>query len=100
MKSYSKIIYKKLFIIKVISSDYRAYKPDVRLFEKAIEHSGYRPSEALYIGDEQIDVDGAKKTGLKCVFINRNNTEMKFQCYQPDYIINSISDLLGILHTS
>jgi len=87
----------KYFKIKIISSEYQVYKPDVLLFQKAIELSGYRPSESLYIGDEQVDVDGAKKGGMKCVLINRNSIEIDNQYYQPDHVIDSISDLLGIL---
>ena len=47
-------------------------KPNPGIFQKACEMVGVKPEEAIYVGDQhQIDVQGARRAGLKPVLIDR-----------------------------
>ncbi len=49
-----------------ISAEVGAAKPDVRLFESALQGLGVTPSGALYVGDlEEVDGVGARAAGLR-----------------------------------
>lgn len=49
-----------------------AAKPDPRIFAAALEAGGRRPGETLHVGDHpEHDVDGARRAGLRTVWVNR-----------------------------
>jgi len=86
-----------MFKIKVISSVLRSYKPNLLLFEQALELAKCMPQEAIYVGDSAIDIYGAKKLGLITVIIHRNKTEDAVKEIEPDFIIGNIFQLCPII---
>ena len=59
-----------------------------------------QPQEALYVGDSfKNDVYGPAALGMKTAWINPKNKPIpdEFNDVKPDLIINSVSDLCGIL---
>lgn len=49
-------------------------KPDRRIFDLALSRSGCQPEEVLHVGDSlENDVVGAKNSGLRSVWINREH---------------------------
>lgn len=40
-------------------------KPDIRIYEYVIQHSGIIPEETVFIDDKEENINSAKKTGLK-----------------------------------
>lgn len=49
-----------------------AYKPDTRIFKKALEVSGCLPEEVIHIGDSlRSDALGAQKAGIKPLLLDR-----------------------------
>ena len=75
-------------------------KPDLTIFEYALEKAGISPQEAIYVGD-RIDNDmiPAKKLGMTTIWIRQglgkyNQEILAFPC---DYMVEKVSDLLKIL---
>ncbi len=55
----------QLFDTKILSSRMGFKKPDIRLFNYAMEKLGVKPEEAIYIGDNPFkDLAGAKNAGM------------------------------------
>jgi HAD superfamily hydrolase (TIGR01509 family) len=52
------------FSAVVTPADAAAAKPDVRIFEHALERLGVSPERALHIGDGKVDEDGARSAGM------------------------------------
>jgi len=67
----------------VISSEVGADKPDIRIFQKAVELAGVAPEDALHVGDDRVcDWEGAAAAGLRVFALDRPR-----------------NDLRGLLHT-
>ncbi len=66
-------------------------KPDPRIFQSAMERTGARPEESVYIGDMyHIDVTGSRAAGMTAVLIDPANAH-------PDKAVPRIPDLGGLL---
>jgi HAD superfamily hydrolase (TIGR01549 family) len=59
----------------VISSEAGVKKPNPRIFAPALEATGLRCDEVVYIGDTSDDVDGAIAAGIAPILIRRNDDE-------------------------
>ena len=47
-------------------------KPDARIYRETLRRGGSTPSEAVHVGGTLInDVQGAQKTGIRAVWLNR-----------------------------
>jgi putative hydrolase of the HAD superfamily len=80
----------------VISGDYGIGKPDVRLFEIALEQLKSLKEQVLIVGDSlKNDIGGGHAAGIKTVWLNRNQN--KKTDILPDYEIKDLSGLLKIL---
>jgi HAD superfamily hydrolase (TIGR01549 family) len=55
----------------VVSGDVGSKKPDPEIFRIALERTGLRPDDVVYVGDTQDDVDGAKAAGIRPILIAR-----------------------------
>ena len=92
------------FSTAVVSGDYDFKKPDPRIFHLALGEIGLKPEDAIYIGDSEEDIVGARAAGIKPVLIQRNTTGkpppdiFKRDYPQTDVItINSLPELWGLL---
>jgi HAD superfamily hydrolase (TIGR01509 family) len=55
----------------IISAEVGLVKPDVRIYQLAVEQLGVKPAEAVFIDDMQQNITGAVKAGLQGIhFIN------------------------------
>ncbi len=80
----------------VISGDFGRGKPDPSIFEHAVSLVGVDKSECLMVGDNLMtDILGANRTGIKSVWINRENVIN--QEVQPTYEIHHLQELFSIL---
>ncbi|MGD8566206.1 MAG: HAD family hydrolase [Candidatus Bathyarchaeota archaeon] len=81
-----------------IFSDEIGYtKPHALPFRKAVEQLQVKPYEAIHVGDLlHTDVVGAKRFGMKAVWINRN-IDVAESDLKPDYKVEKLSQLLEIL---
>jgi FMN phosphatase YigB (HAD superfamily) len=58
----------------VISGEVGFKKPDPRIFRHALEETRLSPEEAVYVGDTEEDVQGAKGAGMTPILIARSET--------------------------
>jgi len=80
----------------ITSEEVGMEKPNIRIFQKAIEIARCDPEEAMMVGDNPIrDIKGAKKAGLKTVRLRRGYySQMKSNA---DYEIENYEELIPIL---
>jgi NagD protein len=74
-------------------------KPNSYGFELAMETMGLRKHEVLMVGDRvSTDVKGAKEFGLRTVLVRTGEYDERHlsEGPQPDYILDSVSDMLGV----
>ena len=85
----------KFFSFILVSGDYGFRKPDYRLFDIASEKFELSKDEVIFIGNDMYrDVYGAKRAGMKSIFIKSNQGSQRFYGKEPDYIIYNIPQLL------
>lgn len=94
----SAIRYNQIPIENVITSeDAKAYKPRPDMFLQALEAYNLKPSEVLHVGDSLTsDIGGAQSTGIQAAWLNRKNKQLP-QSFTPDYVVNSLTELLPLL---
>jgi HAD superfamily hydrolase (TIGR01549 family) len=79
-----------------ISSDVGFIKPHPEIFRRALRESQLRPDEVVFVGDTyQQDIVGAKRVGLKTVWLNaRHEPRTMAQDDPPDYEIDMLAELV------
>lgn len=92
----------KYFDVVVASAEAGFAKPDLKLFNLALEQAGCKPNEAVMIGDRlDNDIVPAKQLGMKTVWVRQGFAKYQSisnETENPDFIIDSISDILDILN--
>ena len=85
------------FQFVVFAQDHGIQKPDPQLFAIAIERAGCTKRQLLHVGDSfQNDIIGAKRAGVKSVWLNRQCEDNETR-EQPDFEISSLTELTEIL---
>ncbi|SFL74375.1 putative hydrolase of the HAD superfamily [Gracilibacillus orientalis] len=80
----------------IISGDFGRGKPDPSIFEHVLETAGVTKGEALMVGDNLMtDILGANRTGIKNVWINRENKPP--QEVKPTYEIKHLEELFDLI---
>ena len=91
----------KYFSFVISSWDYQIMKPDIKLFQIALEQSGYNASETVMVGDRlDNDIFPAKTIGMKTIWIKQGFGGLqtpKTEEYFPDTEITNLNELLNIL---
>ena len=85
----------------IISSwDLKVMKPDIRIFEYALDKTNCSPQETCMIGDRlDNDILPAKSLGMKTVWIKQGFGALQkplSKSEEPDYTINNLTELLKI----
>ena len=71
-------------------------KPDPRIFQLALERSGLRPEEAVYIGDlYSVDVLGARAVGMEAVLLDPGGSWGPRDCATARDILDAVRVILG-----
>jgi putative hydrolase of the HAD superfamily len=79
----------------IVSGDYGFRKPDVRLFEAALNAMKLNHSEVLFVGNDLYrDVHGPQKLGIKTVFFKSGEAKQDKEHATPDYLIYNFPELL------
>ena len=84
----------------VVGGDETArHKPDPEPLLLAAERMGVDPQETAYVGDSPFDVRAAKAAGMFAVAVTwgRIHDRAKLEAEQPDTIVDTAEDLLGVL---
>ena len=69
----SKLSLTPYFDSVVISGEVGVKKPNPRIFDTALEQTGIKPEEAIYVGDTEDDTKAAHAAGMVPIHIQRNN---------------------------
>ena len=90
----------KYFKYIISSWDVQLMKPDIRIFEYALDKANCRPQEACMIGDRlDNDILPAKALGMKTVWIKQGFGALQkplSKSEEADYTINNLAELLKI----
>lgn len=91
----------KYFDVVVASAEAGCAKPDLKIFNLALEQAECKPNEAVMIGDRlDNDVVPAKQLGMKTVWVRQGFAKYQSisnETEKPDFIIDTIGDILDIL---
>lgn len=78
----------------VTSEDARSYKPDRKIFEDALQLTGWRRDRVIHVGDSlHSDVGGALVAGLHSGWVNRIHRIHDIGNHEPEY---EFADLMGL----
>ena len=90
----------KYFKYIISSWDLKVMKPDIRIFEYALDKANCAPQETCMIGDRlDNDILPAKSLGMKTVWIKQGFGALQkplSKSEEPDYTINNLAELLKI----
>lgn len=64
---------KSLCDVLVYSHEVGVLKPEARIYEIALEQLGVRPSEAVFVDDGQMAVEGARALGMSAILFENNH---------------------------
>jgi pyrophosphatase PpaX len=88
-----------LFETIVGGDETERHKPDPQPLLLAAERLGADPADTAYVGDSPFDVRAAKAAGMFAVAVTwgRIHDAAKLEAEQPDAIVDSAEELLGVL---
>jgi putative hydrolase of the HAD superfamily len=72
------------------SNEVGVQKPDSRIYHMALKQLGIQPEQALFVGHNSNELQGARKTGLKTVAFNYDHDA------QADFYIQDFSELANL----
>ena len=79
------------------AGEVNSWKPDPEIFQHAIERTGTKPAETIYVGDNYFaDILGARRAGLNPVLIDPEKVFPDADCI----VIESLSEIPGLLNGS
>ncbi len=85
----------------IASAEEGIAKPDLRIFELALERANCFPENAVMIGDRlDNDIRPAKRAGLKTIWIRQGFGGMAAPSAEeeiPDHAVNDLRELLELL---
>jgi HAD superfamily hydrolase (TIGR01549 family) len=85
---------KELFKEAVTKDNGFKRKPDVEGFLYLVDRYGMNKKETLVVGDRDIEITGAKNSGVKSCLYNTNNAEISVE---PDFVVQSLKGLEKII---
>ena len=82
----------------VTSESARSYKPDRRIFESALELTGWRRDRVIHVGDSlHSDVGGAITMGIRNVWINRTGRIHDIGTHTADHEAASLDGIFSAI---
>jgi len=70
------------------SMDLKTRKPDLRMFEAALEEAGVTADETVFVGHDARELNGARRAGLRTIAFNYDPD------VEADYFVDKFEDLL------
>jgi FMN phosphatase YigB (HAD superfamily) len=71
----------------------RAYRPSPKAYALAFQRLKLDSNELAMVSSNPFDVIGAKRSGMRSVWVARSNRPMDDLGYMPDLTLNSLLDL-------
>lgn len=76
------------------ASEHGAAKPDPGIYHAACRRLGLAPEDVLHVGDDaHADVIGARRAGLRAVWINRDGAAWSAGESAPDLVVSHLAEL-------
>ena len=75
----------------------KKYKPHPETYQMVLDDLGVKPEEVLMVAAHAWDLAGAKNVGLQTAFIARPGATLYPNVERPDYVVNNLTELVGIL---
>jgi FMN phosphatase YigB (HAD superfamily) len=89
------------FEVVLVSDRVGWRKPSARIFEAAFARLGVAAGDCLFVGDRpDIDVAGAHRVGMAAAWLNPDAEPFPEGLPAPDFTLNRLGDLRGILETA
>ncbi len=80
------------------AADVMARKPDPRIFEAFCQKLDVEPGQCLYLGDDpHFDVEGARQSGLRAIWVNREAAIWPGELAPAESEINTLHQLLDLV---
>ena len=84
----------------IVSEEVGYAKPDLRIFQDALEATGLvAPEQVMFVGDNpEADIDGAKQFGMKAAWVRRGRPYPS-DLQPPDHVIDhviEVGDIVGL----
>jgi putative hydrolase of the HAD superfamily len=81
--------------------DAGALKPDPRIFTMLLDAAGVPAALAIHVGDDpEADVEGARRAGVRPVWLNRSGSPWPDAFAAPGHVIASLAELVQLLAAS
>ena len=78
--------------------DAGALKPDPRIFAMLLDAAGLRASDTVHVGDDpDADVEGARRAGIRPVWVNRHAADWPESLARPEHTVASLAELVSLL---
>jgi putative hydrolase of the HAD superfamily len=78
----------------VVSETAGINKPSPLIFARALAELDIKPEQALFVGDHPVnDVEGALLSGMRAVWLKRNQPWRESIAVMPDAVISSLAEL-------
>ena len=97
--AFAKLPLAHLFDTVVCGDETERHKPDPEPLLVALERLGAEPRKAAYVGDAPFDVQAAKGAGIFAVAVTWGgiHSRERLEAEQPDALVDSAEELLGVL---
>ena len=83
---------------QVISVDeIRIYKPSPRVYRLAVDKLGVQPSSVLFVSSNAWDVGGAKASGFRTCWVNRDGAPPEELNLNADVVVRNLTELANAL---
>lgn len=88
----------RLFAARVCAGDTSHKKPHPAPLRLALKQMCLNPSACIYVGDSAHDLEMSKRAGVRAIaLIGRFPTEAGLRAAKPEFLLNSLKELPGIL---
>ena len=84
----------KYFKHKIVSGDVKCRKPDIKIYELALERISKSPDECVFIDNSVKNLEVAGELGMQTILFNRDNEDYS------GIIVNSFSELADLIKLS
>jgi len=82
----------ELFDCVVVSDGVGHAKPDPRVFKPAFNITDVKAEESIYVGDMEVDIEGAINAGMQPVLIKRVNVNGTWDQFSENQVFNYTDD--------
>lgn len=87
-----------LFEFSLAAREAGVLKPDPRIFRMLLEAAGVPPELAVHVGDDpQADVEGARRAGVRPVWLNRRRVQWPVSSPAPEHTVATLTELVDLL---